>query len=128
MHNTAGDTLGGHALCPLGPQPEQEGNADELCHDPATLFEALPEHSTPATPVAPLFSVGLEFQDDLEQGIISEGFRQAFEEHGISLSENVTITTEVEDSKWRINDTDENRTFIVIRADETLNIYPAGAY
>lgn len=39
-------------MCPLGPQPDQEDNSDEACHDPATLFEALPEHSTPATPVA----------------------------------------------------------------------------
>jgi hypothetical protein len=132
VHNTAGDELGGHALCPYGPQPNKEDNSDEPCHDPATLFDALPEHSTPATPpatpVAPLFSVGLEFQAELEQGIISEGLRQAFEGHGISLSDNVTVTREVADSRWRINDTDENRTFIVIREDDTLNIYPAGAY
>ena len=52
VHNTAGDELGGHALCRLGPEPDQEPKSDEPCHDPATLFEALPEHSTPATPVA----------------------------------------------------------------------------
>lgn len=37
VHQTSGTTLGGHAL-------------DH--HDPATMFAALPEHSTPATPVA----------------------------------------------------------------------------
>ncbi len=50
VHNTNGHELGGHALCLLGPQPDAVDD-NEFCHDPAALFEALPEHSTPATPV-----------------------------------------------------------------------------
>ncbi len=73
-----------------------------------------------------LFSVGLEFQSDLELGVLSEGFRQAFEDHGISLSENVTIEEEVEGSRWQIDDTDQGHTYIVIVGDETLNIYRLG--
>jgi len=52
VHNTAADELGGHALCPLGPQLGSETESEDPCHDAQTLFEALPEHSTPATPVA----------------------------------------------------------------------------
>ncbi len=52
VHNTNGSELGRHTLCPLGLQSEQEDSSDEFCHDPVTLFEALPEHSTPATPVS----------------------------------------------------------------------------
>jgi len=46
IYNTANDTVGGHELTsttnPTGP----------FQHDPETLFEALPEHSTPAVPTA----------------------------------------------------------------------------
>ncbi len=43
LYNTAADTLGGH---PLNTAAEPVAEA----HDAATLFCALPEHSTPATP------------------------------------------------------------------------------
>ncbi|HEY2295083.1 MAG TPA: neuraminidase-like domain-containing protein, partial [Thermoanaerobaculia bacterium] len=42
VYDTAGDQLAGHEL-------KREGHAG---HDPRTLFAALPEHSSPATPVA----------------------------------------------------------------------------
>jgi hypothetical protein len=41
VRDTADTALGGHALAPQDPAG----------HDPVTLFAALPEHSTPATPV-----------------------------------------------------------------------------
>lgn len=45
FRNTARDTLGGHPLdSAAAPQPG--------AHEAATLFEALPEHSTPAAPLA----------------------------------------------------------------------------
>jgi len=42
VHDTAGTELGGHALA---------GATTANGHDPAVLFGALPEHSSPATPV-----------------------------------------------------------------------------
>lgn len=46
IYNTAGDQVGGHELTSIStPSP------DVRQHDPETLLEALPEHSTPATPV-----------------------------------------------------------------------------
>lgn len=52
-HSTNTEELAGHTLCPLGPQIEAEAEESaELCHQPATLFCAVPEHSSPATPVA----------------------------------------------------------------------------
>ncbi|HEY7496087.1 MAG TPA: neuraminidase-like domain-containing protein, partial [Candidatus Tectomicrobia bacterium] len=50
VYNTASDALGGHQLQPYGPGTGSAAGA--LRHKPVTLFEALPEHSTPATPVA----------------------------------------------------------------------------
>lgn len=50
-YNTASDELGGHKLWKYGPNVEPEPDPDEFRHDPVTLFEALPEHSSPATPV-----------------------------------------------------------------------------
>ena len=70
-----------------------------------------------------LLSVGLAFQVDLEQGLLSHAMRQAFENHGISLSGDVTITTVVTDSQWRINDSSQDQTYSVLREHGGLNIY-----
>lgn len=68
-----------------------------------------------------LFSVGLDFQRDLEEDALSESFRQEFENYGISLSDDVTIATEAKGSLWQISD--EARTYIVERKGGVLNIY-----
>jgi hypothetical protein len=70
-----------------------------------------------------LFSVGLEYQPDLEAGELSEAFRQQFESHDITLSDDLTIETQVEGYKWQIKDNDTGRRFIVLKQDEALNIY-----
>ena len=46
IYNTAGDQVGGHELTSNATPTE-----GAYLHDPETLLEALPEHSTPATPV-----------------------------------------------------------------------------
>jgi hypothetical protein len=50
VYNTAADALAGHTLCVEECCTEQEKDDDAACHDPATLFAALPEYSTPGTP------------------------------------------------------------------------------
>lgn len=47
VYNTASDQVGGHELT-----TNANPNPDAYQHDPATMFEALPEHSTPAAPTA----------------------------------------------------------------------------
>lgn len=50
VYDTAADALAGYALCK---EACQEGKKEASpCHDPATIFAALPEYSTPATPSA----------------------------------------------------------------------------
>jgi hypothetical protein len=50
VHDTAGDQLQGHALCL--PEAEVPTYPPEGCHRPEALLGALPEHSSPAVPVA----------------------------------------------------------------------------
>jgi hypothetical protein len=76
-----------------------------------------PEDTQPAS----LFSVGLEHQDDLKQGVLSEGFRKELKDHGIAFSHDVTITVEVEDSQWQITDGDQS--YIVRKEGEALKLY-----
>jgi Tc toxin complex TcA C-terminal TcB-binding domain len=49
VYDTSADALAGHALCRPEPCPDE---AKPGRHDPARLFAALPEYSTPAAPVA----------------------------------------------------------------------------
>lgn len=73
-----------------------------------------------------LFSVGLEYQEDLEAEELSEerseAFWREFESHGITLFHDLTIE-QVEPGKWRIKENDSGRTHIVSRQDEALNVY-----
>jgi hypothetical protein len=52
VYNTNRDTVGGHALAGGDGTTTVVGEPEPVLHDPTMLFEALPEHSTPATPVA----------------------------------------------------------------------------
>lgn len=52
IYNTSSDEVGGHHLLENGSTKQPAG--DTYHHDPPTLLEALPEHSSPATPVAEL--------------------------------------------------------------------------
>ncbi len=52
VYNTSGDLLAGHKLRSSG---SKDFSGDQpFAHDPLTLFSAIPEHSSPATPVAKL--------------------------------------------------------------------------
>ena len=50
VYNTSSDALAGLTLCHEQLCPDKDNKRH--CHDPAKLFAALPEYSTPATPVA----------------------------------------------------------------------------
>ena len=49
VYNTSSDAVGGYQLCHEGCPPEPK--PDGQCHDPKELLSALPEYSTPGTPV-----------------------------------------------------------------------------
>jgi hypothetical protein len=65
------------------------------------------------------------FQSDLDSGTISEVLRLEFAQKDISLSRNelITITTEEENSRWRIYDSGHDRTYTVLKESEMLNVY-----
>ena len=73
-----------------------------------------------------LFSANLENPTDSNGGIISEEFRRAFLANGITLSQDISITTETEDSHWWIADKAKNLTYAVYKAKGKLNVYPEG--
>jgi hypothetical protein len=52
----------------------------------------------------PLFSVGLDYKDELEGGVLSPGLRQEFADHACSLADEATVETKVPGSRWQIND------------------------
>lgn len=52
VYDTSGNELAGHKLRTGDKQPGSGNSQAPFLHDPSTLFAALPEHSSPATPVA----------------------------------------------------------------------------
>jgi len=87
-------------------------------------------HATLARDFPPLggafmFSLGLDFERDLEQRAPSPKLRQGFEKHKITLSANGSIVTKVKDGQWQIDDSDSNSSYIVIKEGETLCTYGA---
>jgi hypothetical protein len=48
VYDTSSDVLAKHALCHEEPCPEKH---EESCHEPCKIFAALPEYSSPGTPV-----------------------------------------------------------------------------
>lgn len=66
-----------------------------------------------------LFNIDTEFEDDLNNSIISEKLEDVFKDEGFLHSENVTITKGKED-EWIIT---AEESFIVRKEDGKLNIY-----
>src|ERR1019366_524495 len=64
VYDTSSDALAGHVLCHEEPCPDKD--AKPSCHDPARVFGALPEYSTPATPVSANSAVGPAVYDTLK--------------------------------------------------------------
>lgn len=70
-----------------------------------------------------LFSVGPQFRENLEHGIVLADFRQAFKNNGFSLSDSVTVSVADKRNKWMINDEDNMKTYIIRQAADRLDIY-----
>ena len=68
-----------------------------------------------------LFSVALHFQSDLDQGLLSESFRQEFQSRGISLSADAFPATLEAGKRWQI--TDKDQVYNIVKENDALNIY-----
>jgi YidC/Oxa1 family membrane protein insertase len=68
-----------------------------------------------------LFSIGSQFQSDLDRGIISEALQEQFKNNSILLSPDVSVSTKDKGEKWLI--ADNNGTYSVINDEGRLNIY-----
>jgi len=68
-----------------------------------------------------LFTMGLEFQRDLDNVAISEGLRREFKNNGILLSHNPTVSIKEKDSKWLI--TDNQQSYAVRKEENKLSVY-----
>jgi class 3 adenylate cyclase/tetratricopeptide (TPR) repeat protein len=81
--------------------------------------------TTPQMPQRFLFGVGLEFESDLRQGTLSQGFRQEFEDQKILLSPNdlITIVMQEENYRWRIFDSGLDRVYVTVKGSDTLDIH-----
>ena len=73
-----------------------------------------------------LFSVDPNLQADLDMGNPSVGLRKALEKNGISVSENVIISTEEQSSRWKLTDKANERTYTLIKSGERLDVYVHG--
>ena len=67
-----------------------------------------------------LFSIDAEFEDDLNNGIITEQLRDKFKNEGFPIDENDEVTKENGDN-WEI--TDREKIYIVKKEEGKLNIY-----
>ena len=73
-----------------------------------------------------LFSVDPNLQADLDSGNLSIDLRKALEKNEISVSENVIISTEKQDSRWKLADKTNERTYTLIKSGDRLDVYVHG--
>ena len=70
-----------------------------------------------------LLSVELDFEDDLDRGEIPEDLRQKLAAEGIILSQNAAIIVEEMGNKWKLNDTENQRTYDVRKEENELKVH-----
>lgn len=73
-----------------------------------------------------LFSIDPNLQADLNNGNLSVRLRNALEKNEISVSENAIISTEAQDSRWKLTDKTNERTYTLIESGERLDVYVHG--
>ena len=69
---------------------------------------------------APIFSVSTDLEQQLEKDIIPDELRQGFRSEEVDLSENATVTTVEQGSRWLI--TDPSKKYAVIKEQNGLAI------
>lgn len=71
-----------------------------------------------------LFSVGTEFQSDLDNGVVSEDLRKEFQKNEIALSDSVVVSKNESDAGWSI--TDGDKIYIIEKKDDKLDVNASG--
>lgn len=71
-----------------------------------------------------LFSVGTEFQSDLDNGTVSEDLRKEFQKNGIALSDSISVSKDESDAGWSI--TDGDKLYIIEKKDDKLDVNASG--
>jgi LysM repeat protein len=90
-------------------------------------FETTPGIKRTSTPVAPLmtnrflFSLGLEFVNELDAGQVSDRLRQEFQSHNILLSQEAEVIIQEKSTKWQI--VDGSRKYQIANEDQALKVY-----
>lgn len=74
-------------------------------------------------PISKHITVELMYQVDLDQGNLSEGLRNELSKGGISLSQTITISTVVDALKWRLDDIEQEQSYLIVKADGELHIH-----
>ena len=92
------------------------------CHG----FSHVTHTESSKAPLKLLFSIGSEHQTDLDSENISAGLRQEFENNGCPLSQNATVLVQKQGSGWRIDDSDNEQTYIIRKEGSELDIYSLG--
>jgi putative DNA primase/helicase len=69
-----------------------------------------------------LFIVDVSFQDNFDNGIISDELRQKFEKEGILLTNDTNIEVEAKHTKWVLNDNGNKTAYWVRKERNKLNI------
>ena len=71
-----------------------------------------------------VFSIDSKFQNNLDSNSIPEDLRQEFENNGITLSSNTTVSIVDKDSVWAMKNKDNKQRYCCIRKEEDkLNVY-----
>src|SRR5262249_39624277 len=68
-----------------------------------------------------LFSVGLEFVDELNRGVVSQALQEQFRRNGRALTPPIRVVVERAGSQWNI--IDANTSFYVRSEGGRLNVY-----
>ena len=71
----------------------------------------------------PLFALDPAFQANLASSTFSTKLRQAFADHGILLSQQVTVQVETVDMQWLIRDNQTDERYPVRKETEVLKLY-----
>ena len=93
-----------------------------------TAAEVSENRAVPASPMENneetlLFSAELGCQTGLNDGSIPDRLRQEFNNNGISLSKNATVSIQEMGGEWRIDDEGSKRVYTVRRENDELKIY-----
>lgn len=103
----------------------------EFDGDTSTVPEEVNRSITDLIGGKPLFSIGLAFQSELEEGNvvwaeereIPANVQREFEDKEVSLSQTATVSSGTQYGVWIITDNANDQTYTIVREEDQLNVY-----